>query len=160
MSVEYILFVLRVVFIFALYFFIIMVVRVLSRELTTPVDPGAQASSPVRPQARGAVTPGVAYLVVVDGAESGILRGTTLDVRSGNVVGRAGGADIPIADAYTSSEHARFRQVGDRWMLDDQESMNGSYVNGQRVRGSQTLADGDTVQLGRVVLQFVLRPPM
>lgn len=158
MSVEYVLFVLRVVFIFALYFFIIMVMRVLSRELTTPVDPGIQASSPVRPQARGAVTPGVAYLVIVDGAESGILRGATLDVRSGNVVGRAG-VDIPLADAYTSSEHARFRQVGDRWMLDDLESMNGSYVNGQRVRGSQTLADGDTVQLGRIVLQFVLRPP-
>jgi pSer/pThr/pTyr-binding forkhead associated (FHA) protein len=37
--------------------------------------------------------------------------------------------------------------------------MNGSYINGQRVRGSQPLADGDTVQLGRVVLQFALRPP-
>ena len=159
MSVEYVLFVLRVVFIFALYFFIIMVVRVLSRELSTPVDPGTQASSPTRPQARGAVTPGVAYLVVVDGAESGILRGVMLDVRSGNVVGRSG-VDIPLADAYTSTEHARFRQVGDRWMLDDLESMNGSYVNGQRVRGSQTLADGDTVQLGRIVLQFVLRPPV
>ena len=159
MSVEYVLFVLRVVFIFALYFFIIMVVRVLSRELSTPVDPGTQASSPTRPQARGAVTPGVAYLVVVDGAESGILRGVMLDVRSGNVVGRSG-VDIPLADAYTSTAHARFRQVGDRWMLDDLESMNGSYVNGQRVRGSQTLADGDTVQLGRIVLQFVLRPPV
>jgi pSer/pThr/pTyr-binding forkhead associated (FHA) protein len=159
-SVEYILFVLRVVFIFALYFFIIMVVRVLSRELATPVEAGTQVSTPGRPQARGPVTPGLAYLIVVDGAESGILRGTTLNVRSGNVVGRAAGTDISFADAYTSSEHARFRQVRERWMLDDLESMNGSYINGQRVRGSQPLADGDTVQLGRVVLQFALRPPV
>lgn len=159
MSVEYILFILRVVFIFALYFFILMIVRVLSRELTTPVDAGAQAVAPGRPFARGAVTAGVAYLVVVDGADSGVLRGTALTVRSGNVVGRAAGTDISLSDAYTSSEHARFRQVGERWMLDDLESMNGSYINGQRVRGSQSLADGDTVQLGRVVLQFVLRPP-
>lgn len=159
MSVEYVLFILRVVFIFALYFFILMVVRVLSRELTTPVDVAAPPGSAARPLARGPTTPGVAYLVVVDGAESGVLRGTTLNLRSGNVVGRADSADIPLADAYTSSEHARFRQVGERWMLDDLESMNGSYINGQRVRGSRPLADGDTVQLGRVVLQFVLRPP-
>jgi pSer/pThr/pTyr-binding forkhead associated (FHA) protein len=85
---------------------------------------------------------------------------TALEVRSGNVVGRAAGTDISLADTYKSSEHARFRQVGERWMLDDLESMNGSYINGQRVRGSQPLADGDTVQLGRVVLQFALRPPM
>ena len=159
MSVEYILFVLRVVFIFALYFFIIMVVRVLSRELTTPVDAGAQQGAPARPHGRGPVTPGVAYLVVIDGADSGILRGAALTVHSGVVIGRATGADIVLADAYTSSEHVRLRQVGDRWMLDDLGSMNGSYINGQRIRGSQPLADGDTVQLGRVVLQFVLRPP-
>ncbi len=159
MSVEYILFVLRVVFIFALYFFIVMVARVLSREITTPADAGATANAVVAPGRRGSVIPGRSYLVVVDGAESGILRGTTLPVTSGTLVGRAGGVDLQIADAYTSSEHARFRSAGDRWMLDDLESMNGSYVNGQRIRGSQPLADGDTVQLGRVVLQFMLRPP-
>lgn len=159
MSVEYILFVLRVVFIFVLYFFIIMIARVLSREITTPADTRAAASAVVAPGRRGAVMPGRAYLVMVDGAESGILRGTSLPVTSGTLVGRAASADVQIADAYTSSEHARFRSAADRWVLDDLESMNGSYVNGQRIRGSQPLADGDTVQLGRVVLQFVLRPP-
>jgi pSer/pThr/pTyr-binding forkhead associated (FHA) protein len=160
LSVEYILFVLRVVFIFVLYFFIIMVTRVLSREITTPVERSAASSAVVPPGRRGAATPGRAYLVMVDGAESGILRGAALPVTSGTLVGRAAGTDLQIADAYTSSEHARFRSAGDRWLLDDLESMNGSYVNGQRIRGSQPLADGDTVQLGRVVLQFMLRPPV
>ncbi len=159
MSIEYILFVLRVVFIFVLYFFIVMIARVLSREVTTPVEANAAANAVVPPGRRGSVIPGHAYLVMVDGAESGILRGTALEVSSGTLVGRAAGADLQITDAYTSSEHARFRNVGDRWSLDDLESMNGSYVNGQRIRGSHPLADGDTVQLGRVVLQFVLRPP-
>ncbi|GEM_PF-785770 len=160
MSVEYILFVLRVVFIFALYFFIIMIARVLSREIATPAEANTVTSPAVPPGRRGAAIPGRAYIVMVDGAESGILRGTALPVISGTLVGRAGSADLEIADAYTSSEHARFRSVGDRWVLDDLESMNGSYVNGQRIRGSQPLADGDTVQLGRVVLQFMLRPPV
>lgn len=159
MSVEYILFVLRVVFIFAIYFFIIMIARVLSRELSGASEPVAEQNAPGRTSRRGAITPGQVYLVVVDGADSGILRGTVLTVRSGALIGRAAGATIQFADAYTSSEHARFREDRDRWLLDDLESMNGSYVNGQRVRGTHPLADGDTVQLGRVVLQFVLRPP-
>ncbi|MHB8644962.1 MAG: FHA domain-containing protein [Thermomicrobiales bacterium] len=160
MSVEYILFILRVVFIFVLYFFIIMIARVLSRELTTTTEASAATSAVAAPGRRGAAVPGRAYLVMVDGAESGILRGTALPVMSGTLIGRAGGADLEIADAYTSSEHARFRGTGGRWILDDLESMNGSYVNGQRIRGSHPLADGDTVQLGRVVLQFMLRPPV
>jgi len=159
LSIEYVLFVLRVVFIFVLYFFIVMIARVLSREITTPAEASAVTNAVVPPGRRGSVIPGRAYLVMVDGAESGILRGTALQVSSGTLVGRAAGADLQITDAYTSSEHARFRNVGDRWSLDDLESMNGSYVNGQRIRGSHPLADGDTVQLGRVVLQFVLRPP-
>lgn len=159
MSVEYILFILRVIFIFALYFFILMIARVLSREVATSSEASTPADSPVRARGRGAVTPGVAYLVVVDGAESGVLRGTALPVHSGTTIGRSSGAELQLADAYTSSEHVRMRAVGDRWFLDDLESMNGSYVNGQRVRGAQPLADGDTVQLGRIVLQFVLRPP-
>lgn len=160
MSVEYVLFILRVVFIFALYFFIIMIARVLSREITTPAEANAAVGAVVPPGRRGAAIAGRAYLVMVDGAESGVLRGTVLPITSGMLVGRAAGADLQIADAYTSSEHARLRSVGDRWVLDDLESMNGSYVNGQRIRGSQPLADGDTVQLGRVVLQFMLRPPL
>ena len=160
MSIEYILFVLRVVFIFALYFFIIMIARVLSREVAASSRAATPEDSPIRARGRGAAIPGVAYLTVVDGADSGVLRGTALPVQPGTTIGRASGADIQLADAYTSSEHARLRQVGDRWMLDDLESMNGSYVNGQRVRGTHQLADGDTVQLGRIVLQFVLRPPM
>lgn len=159
MSVEYVLFVLRVVFIFAIYFFIMMVARVLSREIATPSDRGAAEVGPVRPQSRSVAIPGVAYFVVIDGAESGILRGTALPVSNGTSIGRASGVDLQLGDAYTSSEHAQVRQVGERWMLEDRQSMNGSYVNGQRVHGTQGLADGDTVQLGRIVLQFVLRPP-
>lgn len=160
MSVEYILFVLRIVFIFALYFFIIMIARVLSRELVPTTETSGDVARPARALERGAIVPGLAHLLVVDGAESGRLRGATLDVHTGVVVGRGATADIQLTDAYTSSEHARFRDDRGHWLLDDLESMNGSYINGQRIHGSQQLADGDTVQLGRVVLQFLLRPPV
>ena len=158
MSVEYVLFVLRIVFIFALYFFIVMIARVLSREIATS---GEAAPTPEarRPAGRGAVVPGTAFLHVVDGADSGYAPGTSIRVASGSLIGRAPGCDVQLADAYTSSEHARLREERGRWLLEDLQSMNGSYVNGQRINGVRPLADGDTVQLGRVVLQFVLRDP-
>lgn len=158
MSVEYVLFVLRIIFIFALYFFIIMIARVLSREIasTGEAPPAAEGR---RGGGRGATVPGIAFLVVVDGADTGYGPGTAIRIRSGVLIGRAPGCDVQLADAYTSSEHARVREERGRWLIEDLRSMNGSYVNGQRINGTQALADGDTVQLGRVVLQFVLREP-
>jgi hypothetical protein len=157
-SVEYVLFVLRVIFIFALYFFIVLIARVLSREIAAPGDAAVATPDP-RPMGRGAVTPGVAFIVVVDSANTGLPPGTAIRIHSGVLIGRAPGCDVQLPDPYTSSEHARLREERGRWIVEDLQSMNGSYVNGQRVSGTQPLADGDTVQLGRVVLQFVLREP-
>lgn len=155
MSVEYVLFVLRIVFVFALYFFIVMIARVLSREIAV----SGESPGGARAGGRGGVLPGYAYLVIVDGADSGILPGTAIRIGSGALVGRAPGCDVQLADAYTSSEHARFREERGQWLIEDQRSMNGSYVNGQRVNGTHPLADGDTVQLGRIVVQFMRREP-
>jgi hypothetical protein len=157
-SVEYVLFVLRIVFIFALYFFIIMIARVLSREIAAPAETTAAAGEQ-RAAGRGAVMPGYAFVVVVDGADTGLAPGTSIRIASGMLIGRAPGCDVQLPDAYTSSEHARMREERGHWVLEDLRSMNGSYVNGQRINGTRQLADGDTVQLGRVVLQFVLRAP-
>ncbi len=156
MSIEYVLFVLRIVFVFALYFFIVMIARVLSREIAVS---GESAGGGVRAGGRGGVLPGYAFIVVVDGADSGLLPGAAIRIGSGALIGRAPGCDVQLADAYTSSEHARFREERGQWLIEDQRSMNGSYINGQRVNGTQPLADGDTVQLGRIVVLFTLRAP-
>lgn len=157
MSVEYVLFVLRIVFVFALYFFIVMIARVLSREIAVSGESAGVSGG--RAGGRGGVLPGYAFLVVVDGADSGLLPGAAIRIGSGALVGRAPGCDVQLADAYTSSEHARFHEERGQWVIEDQRSMNGSYVNGQRVNGTRPLADGDTVQLGRIVVQFLLREP-
>ncbi len=157
MSVELMLFVLRLVFIFALYFFIVLVARVLTRELTVRNVPERDTRGCRRRcrvvhwciRRRPRATPGQAYLVIVDGASTGIYVGTVYPIGSGVLVGRAPTVDVPLPDVYTSSEHARFLYDRDRWTMEDLKSMNGSYVNGQRVAGIAPLGDGDTVQLGR-----------
>lgn len=160
MPVELVLFVLRLAFVFVLYFFILLVTRVMSRELTvragadTP-QPGAAGFGPTA----SAGTPGQGYLVIVDGAETGLLVGTLFAVVPDASVGRNPANAIHLPDVFTSGEHARFRFERGRWLLEDLGSMNGSYVNTQRVSGTVPLGDGDTVQLGRVVTQFLLHAP-
>ena len=51
-------------------------------------------------------------------------------------------------DVEVSARHAELREENGRIVLRDANSTNGTYVNGKRVRGEQTLADGDVIQLG------------
>lgn len=51
-------------------------------------------------------------------------------------------------DLDVSARHAEIRSVGDRHVLHDLGSTNGTFVNGQRVQGERELRDGDTILFG------------
>lgn len=66
-------------------------------------------------------------------------------------IGREAGSDVYINDVEVSRRHARLAsQFGD-YLLEDLESTNGSFVNGQRITGQRILKPGDTVFLGENV---------
>ncbi|MHB8695785.1 MAG: FHA domain-containing protein [Solirubrobacteraceae bacterium] len=71
-------------------------------------------------------------------------------------VGRNPAADLCIDwDAEVSGLHARLQQLaGEYAILDDGLSRNGSYVNGDRVRGTRRLRDGDMLRFGHAVVLF------
>ena len=65
-----------------------------------------------------------------------------------------------VADSEVSGRHASFVLVDGGVVVEDLGSTNGTFVNGQRVSGSQRLAAGDRVQLGNTVLEVRgLAPP-
>jgi FHA domain len=72
------------------------------------------------------------------------------------VVGRAPGSDLEISwDPRVSGVHAHLERRGPRWVIDDDGmSRNGTFINGVRVRGQQTLRDGDVIQVGNTLLGF------
>jgi hypothetical protein len=72
------------------------------------------------------------------------------------VLGRAPGSDLEIAwDPRVSAVHAYLERRGSRWVLeDDGLSRNGTFVNGERLRGQRTLRDGDVIAVGDAVLGF------
>ena len=65
-------------------------------------------------------------------------------------IGRDMEMDIRIAadDALVSRRHAMIRRNGNRFELIDQQSFNGTLLNGQRIVAASLLHDGDRIQLG------------
>ncbi|MGZ5323159.1 MAG: FHA domain-containing protein [Solirubrobacterales bacterium] len=69
------------------------------------------------------------------------------------VLGREpGSADVVLTDPGISRRHAAIRAAAGRISVADLGSSNGTYVNGDRIRGEAELAAGDEIQLGGIVL--------
>ncbi len=71
-------------------------------------------------------------------------------------IGRRPDADIFLDDVTVSRDHAMLVHRSDEWFLDDLGSLNGTYVNRQRIE-SQRLEDGDELQVGKYKLTFLSR---
>lgn len=83
-------------------------------------------------------------------------QGHTLELRSGAVVvGRSSSCHVVLDDGLVSRRHAQFVVSGKAAVVEDFGSVNGVYVNGERVSGQKALRDGDRVQIGKQ--DFVLR---
>jgi FHA domain/zinc-ribbon domain len=73
-------------------------------------------------------------------------------------IGRAENSDIFLDDITVSREHAVLDRRADGLHLSDSGSLNGTYVNRQRIEGVR-LADGDEVQIGKYRLTYIERGP-
>ncbi|NDJ15803.1 FHA domain-containing protein [Myxacorys almedinensis] len=72
-------------------------------------------------------------------------------------IGRNRAAALPLQDRNLSRRHAVLLYVaGDGFYLVDLNSMNGSYINDQRVQQRQLLHDGDRIRIGSMEFSFFL----
>jgi pSer/pThr/pTyr-binding forkhead associated (FHA) protein len=147
---DLVLLMLRVVFIFLLYFFLYQIVRVISRELSaTP------AARPAR--AAGSAVPAQSTLTLIDADQSDLAVGATFVLQPVTSVGRSDDNVVPLPDAFVSSRHARLTLANGRWYLTDLNSTNGTFVNGTRAgQAAEQLKNGDVIQFGRVKLRLSL----
>ena len=71
--------------------------------------------------------------------------------KSENMIGRDTTNDIVINDPEISRKHARLViNTGGYW-LEDQNSTNGTFVNGQRLMGPHSLRPGELIMLGETI---------
>jgi pSer/pThr/pTyr-binding forkhead associated (FHA) protein len=71
-------------------------------------------------------------------------------------IGRTPSAAVFLDDITVSREHAILERRPDGLHLSDAGSLNGTYVNRQRIE-SVRLADGDEVQIGKYRLTYIER---
>jgi pSer/pThr/pTyr-binding forkhead associated (FHA) protein len=69
-------------------------------------------------------------------------------------IGRRPESDIFLDDVTVSRDHALLVRRGGHYYLDDCGSLNGTYVNRQRV-DSHKLEDGDELQIGKYKLTYL-----
>lgn len=72
-------------------------------------------------------------------------------------VGRNATNAIQVDHATVSDRHAVIIQRDNTYYIQDVGSTNGTFLNGERVTGRQTLSDGDAVRIGRVEMTFMLK---
>jgi pSer/pThr/pTyr-binding forkhead associated (FHA) protein len=61
---------------------------------------------------------------------------------------------ILLEDTTVSRHHADIRFENGRFIVADQNALNGTFVNNQRVQGLAVLSNGDAVRFGNVTLKF------
>ena len=71
-----------------------------------------------------------------------------------NSIGRHPNQTIQILDRLVSKEHIVIRERPDGWQLDDLGSLNGTYLNDERVTGKLPLHHKDRLTLGSTTLIF------
>ena len=97
-----------------------------------------------------ALPSGSALLIVQRGPNEGARFLLDQDVTS---VGRHPNADIFLDDVTVSRRHSEFRRHGNKFMIHDLASLNGTYFDGVRI-DSALLDDGAEVQIGKFKLTF------
>lgn len=81
--------------------------------------------------------------------------GERVEVGNAVVIGRSADCDLPIADTYLSSRHARLANDDGDLTIEDLGSTNGTYVNQELIQGRLLLEKGDIVQVGGVLFEVV-----
>ena len=131
-----------------------------SPDATSIFQPGAFDEGPVdepNEEAAGAVDAlpaGSALLVVKRGPNAGSRFLLDQDVTT---AGRHPDSDIFLDDVTVSRRHAEFRREGGGFVVHDVGSLNGTYVNRQRIDVA-ALAGGDEVQIGKFRLVYLTGP--
>lgn len=90
--------------------------------------------------------------VIVDGPDMGV--GVDLDGISQVLLGRGAECTIQLSDEYVSTQHARLRLDGERWVVEDLGSTNGTYMGTNRLSQPAEVSAKARFRLGKTVVEL------
>lgn len=162
---EIIMLILRVGLILLLFFFVILVINTINKELNFVRQRSQNAPSfssqasmvyatenYAAPQA--AATEQGRLLVTEIGNATTVQVGNIFDLRPVTPIGRRADNVIILNDDFVSTEHALLAYRDGYWWLSDVASTNGTFLNNQPVKRPTALQWGDLVGIGRVRMRL------
>ncbi len=88
--------------------------------------------------------------------EKGHDKGKAIPIPEGGtvIIGRDSSTALPLRDTMTSRMHCKIQAQEDGFYLTDLESMNGTYLNGEKVREMTRVEFGDLIKIGDTLFTF------
>lgn len=114
-----------------------------------PPPPPAAAPPPPPPAPTGALAPRL-----IATAARGLEPDSVHEIGDGVMLGRGKAASIRLSDPLASGRHARVAPDGERILLEDLGSTNGTFVNGVQINAPTPLSAGDRIRLGESEFVF------
>jgi FHA domain-containing protein len=135
-------------FLAVLYLFLLWMARSALKDLRRGSEPSYEDATGMHHATAGLSegSEGSPRLRVANAA--GLRAGSAYDLSDGALLGRGDSADIRLQDTFASSAHARLVPQGEVIVLEDLGSTNGTYLNGEPLRGPQPLHVGDSIRIG------------
>jgi len=118
---------------------------------TAPVARPVPTTTPGGGIGEHATTENATRLVITSGAKAGAEFPLGRDEIT---IGRSSDSAIIIRDDYTSTHHARLMLWNGRWMIQDLDSTNGTFLNGSRVTVPTPIPLGATVKVGATTFEL------
>lgn len=168
------LLVLRFAFLLVLWLFVFAIVYALRSDLfgqrarklpadaragqaaaTAPAPPAPAAPrAPSMPNAAASAPPGdgtPSRLIITKGAKAGL----EMPLGDGPLtIGRSQESNLVIRDDYTSTHHARLMLWNGRWVIQDLDSTNGTFLDGERVTVPTPVPVNTTVTIGQTSFEL------
>lgn len=95
-------------------------------------------------------------LEVIDAPDTiGLSKGSIYPVRSITNIGRKEDNHIIINDPFVSGYHARVFQKDGKIYIKDLDSTNGTLLNGDGVKETEELVEGDVLEIGRILFKVI-----
>ena len=88
-------------------------------------------------------------LLIVEGP----LKGQSYEITDGATVGRSRSCPVRIEGRHVSRIHCKFEKRGEQFVVSDNDSRNGIFVNGHKVK-EKPLAPDDEIEVGEYVIVF------
>ena len=121
-------------------------------EIIDPLNERSPQPNNERPEQKTVIRAAVSPWMLK--AVSAPLDGQYFSVTNGAILGREKGSDIVVPLSYVSRQHAKFALKNEKLYIEDLNSSNGTYVNGERIISGELL-NGDELRLDEFIFNIV-----